>query len=568
VVIIRKSLQIRMIIPDRLPPRDEEGRFISEEDAKKTEKEAQEPGSQDIMQLLWNVVIHPAMRQYIQQANPGMVMGPFNPQGGILDYLDDQRFQALQTEIMRAATSRDPALKATIKGIHEKLGIQGASLAGVQPEKIQEMIGLLAPVLMRHSPKLWDQLHGPTGSKALLESQLSQMFRYTPGMTDNMITQKSQELADNLMSGVGQKFGLTGYELGQFFQNASKQGIVNPSMATPAIMSALEAPAGLLAATRDVLAPQGITDFSSYMQAAAAAARSAGYDYERAERDLRMGSYMQQGGGMLNRALGLAGQSIRGGSLDTMNAMNQKLIAQGLSRRVGNMVSAAARAVGLGIAKSGSKLAQFVNAAKQGKLDPFTGAQWQQMMLQSGVSPSTVASLLSQPAENVNYVMKHFPTIPIAIRMNQAKFDHGPVLDAINKKYAKNPHRESLIRGAKREAAKKWGYGNLETYESQHGPGTKYMMDVIRDAEAYADSRRGTTNVGRSDPLERFVGWLQTPGDNTLAGGARAFANILDPEQISKPTTPAKPPAMPKPATVSSVPLPGSPAMAKAPGMS
>jgi len=485
-----------------------------------------------------------------------MALGPWQPQGNMADYLDEQRFGDIKTQIMRDASTQDSEIVKILKGFNTMLGGEWGPGQQRQAESIQGSIAQMAPILMRWAPDWWDKMHGGTGSVASLASAIADAHRYDPGFTPEKALQMAEEMSQELLSDPMKHRGFSLRDIGRAYGESTKRGWVGRGTDTETQLAALTPVLGAASAVRDVMGPAGYDtgDISGMFSALDAVAPGASFDFNQADIDIRTGRYFSQRGGQFGHAMDVAGQSIipGGASRAELNAQHKQLTEQAGKSEIGNMLLATARMSEAGMIDKDSDAQKMLDAAMDGKLDDFTPDQWRRTMGTSGVQGRTALLIADQRGENQSFLRRNplYRQLVETVRSKQTMFDHQRQFDILGKQFAgMNPE---VLKGAKGEYLRGRGYRGLSHYEQLHGPAVQQIAGVMGDAKNRAGVEQNMAHMGWKGPVQRIADEVKGGTKPLATFGAGALGGVRKPP--TSPTPPPTPPPTPATGAIPAMP--------------
>lgn len=503
--------------------------------------------ARSFIEAIWRAYGEPALRRWVKSVDPDLVLGPWQPKGNILDHLDEQRFQDMQNEIMRSATSNDPEVAKVLKGFNTMLGGEWGPEQEAQAKAVQGNLAEVAPFLMRWAPEWWDSMHGGEGSVASLASAIADTNRYDPNFTAQDAVQQAEAIVremygDPVAGTDGNPMlhrGFSMRDVGQIYREAAKRGLIGRGVAADTALERMTPVIGAVSAVRDTVGPAGYdpSDIPGLFSALDTIAPNAHYDFSRAERDIRIGKQLARQGGPFGAAMGAAGQTATGAgvSLPQLQAQHAQLTSQAGKSEIGNLLAATARADDAGMLRRDSAAKKFLDKAVKGELEEFRPEQWRQLMLQSGVDLPTSMALETQREANQAFLEQSpkYSQIATAVRAAQPAFDHQPAFQRLERQYA-GQHPE-VLRGAKSEYVRRQGYsGGLPHYNLLHGPAAGQLHNVWADARNRANYAANTAHYGWKGPIARTVDAVKDGTPSAVGLGAATLGAVSDPLQRSK----------------------------------
>jgi len=501
--------------------------------------------SQGFIQAIWDTLGEPKLRQWVKSVNPDFELGPWKPGGNIMDHLREQEMRDMQTEIMRSATSRDKAPIKILKGYSTMLGQDWDEGKQQQAETIRDNLSEISPYLMRWAPNWWDAMHGGEGSVASLASAIADAHKYDDDMTAEKAVQMAEEMAEDILSDPMKHRGMSLQEIGGAYREATKRGWVGTGTDTETQIKDLTPILGATSAVRDALGPEGYdtSDMAGMFQALDKIAPNAHYNFDQADKNIRVGRYFQQRGGIMGAAMDAAGETIPegGASLAELNAQNEILTQQAAKSHTGNLVLATARAAQSGAINENSEAKRWLDKIQAGELSYIDPSQWRQMMARSGASPAMAAMLAGQSAENQLFLAQNpnYKNLIRTVRMTQPAFDHNRQLALAGRRFGQGPGRDMLMQGEKSRLAKQWGYRNRQHYDQLQGGAAAQIGNVYSQAENQARVEQQMAHLGQKGPVRRFVHEVQrgTQGPAEFAagvlGGVRTPAKLPGPLKMA-----------------------------------
>jgi len=498
--------------------------------------EKQAYNAERLVRSIWDTMGEPAMQKWVKSVDPTFELGPFTPKGNLLDHLKEQDFRGMQTQIMRDAASNDAEPVKLLKGLHTLTGGEWGPGQQAQAETIRGGFAELSPYLMRWAPEWYDMMHGSTGSQASFANAIAETHKHDSNMTAELAVEMADQFLEKLRDAPMMHRGFSNKELGEIYRGAAKRGLVGRNADVDTQIGQLTPIIGAMSAARDSVGPMGYdtSDIDGLWGAVDNIVPSTGYDFERAERDIRVGKYLSERGGMMGAATGGAAVGTGGVSLAQLNANNKQLLGQAGSGDVGNMLAATSRMVGSGMIQEGTEAANWLQQVKDEQLDYFKDEDWMRMMQQSGVSNSAAATIRDQRVANERH-MDSNPQLAEAVRAAQPKFDHAQQFAAIDRRFQGNPWKDELVRGQRIEAVRRWGYEDMNHYNQLHGSNANNLTGVMRKARQNADEMKSKSHLGWAGPVERVVDEFKT-GTPTLGSvGAAALGGVRAPDNQPAP---------------------------------
>lgn len=493
--------------------------------------------SEQFIRAMWDAFADPALQKWVKSVDPNMVLGPWSPQGNILDHLDQQRFDQLKNDVASIAASRDPEILKIIKGFNTMLGGQWGPEQEAQAKNIQGNVAAVAPTLMRWAPDWWDEMHGGAGSLASLASAIADVNQHNPDFTAEDAVRQAEEMSE-LMADPLVNRGFSGRELGKLYREAAKRGLVNRFSDVETAVKDITPIIGAVSAVRDVVGPgdYDTSDIPGMFTALDVMAPTGHYDFSQLEQDIRANNHLQNRGGLFGAAMAATGQTVQGAGVSQaqLSRDNAQLTAQARRSPVSNMLAATARARDAGLIRPGSAADTFLNDALAGNLKPISEHDWRQMMRQSGADPAAAAVLRNQPGANQLFLdsTPEYAQLPMTVRMHQGAFDHQRQFEQLERQYRGMP--AAVLDGAKTEYVQRLGYKDFNHYNALQGPAAKQLQNVWNNAQTSGNVARNWSHLGWRGPVQRVTDEIKNGTQSPWAIGAAAAGAVRVPPTFPK----------------------------------
>jgi len=457
-----------------------------------------------------HALVEPKVRQWVE--SQGMELGPFHPsqmRGSYKDWLDDQKFEDMKTDIMRLAASEDDTPVKILKGLNRAGGGEWSPGQQQQAEEFRNAFAQVAPYFMRWSPKWWDTLHGSTGSSASLASAIADAHKYDDDMTAEKAVQMADSIVGEIYKDPMKHRGFSAAEIGDLYRQGARRGLWHMDMDADKMLEEMTPVIGVASALRDVM-PEGYNrnDMGGIFNAFDVVSPGmGGYEsYGDLEKRIRTSKQIQRMGGPMGAVVQRMG-GIKPGpgmpSLHELNAQHAQLSRQAAGSPVMEMMAATRRMGRSGLLKPDSAAEKYLEALEGGQVEDMQPHQWAEMMESSGIPRHMALTMLNQRAENLQHVDED---MIMALRGAQRGIDHEPQLAAMQRMYPPTSQlNRELLKGEQTRLANQWGYKSWDHYNALQGDRVKMLPQIRRQAQQKAELERMHAGYNQSNPISRTI---------------------------------------------------------------
>ena len=470
-----------------------------------------------------HALVEPKVRRWVE--SQGMELGPFHPsqmRGSYKDWLDDQKFEDMQTDIMRLAASEDDTPIKILKGINRAAGGDWNPGMQQQAEELRNSFAQVAPYFQRWSPQWWDTLHGSTGSSATLAAAIADTHRYD----DDMTAEKAVETANNIIQEIYEDpmkhRGFSAAQIGELYRQGAKRGLWHHGQKPSEMIDEMTPIIGVASALRDTM-PDGYDrdDMAGIFNAFDVISPRGYYgDYASLEKQIRTSKQLNRMGGPMGAVVQRMGGIQPGPGMPTLSeleAQHAQLSQQAAMSPMMDMMAATRRMTREGLLKPDSQAQSYMSALS----DRTQPDEWASMMESSGIPRELALTILNQRGENLRHVDQD---MVMALRGQQGAIDHAPQLRAVEQRYGgPDPINKSILAGEKTRLAQNWGYDSWKHYNALHGPHMKQLPSIHGEARNKADHEKSFAGHFQSSPTSRVIDLFKDHPKPTARGAAASF---------------------------------------------